>query len=196
MFDNYSKLLPNGFELRGLSQEQFKPLWLAAYPVVFTERPRLSIPDLLSEHERAKLQELATFVGSPLCFRFGLFKEDRFVGWHIGNQKSSEEFYMRNSGVLPEYQGQGLYTAILKPILGLLTDVGFQIISSKHTATNNRVIVPKLKAGFVITGLEISDLFGTLVRLEYFTNPIRREVIDYRCGQSLPSPNLRPLLGL
>ena len=70
------------------------------------------------------------------------------------------------------------------------------MISSKHSATNNRVIIPKLKAGFVISGLEISDRYGTLVRLEYFTNPKRRELMDFRSGQALPDLGLRELLGL
>ncbi|TWW09533.1 hypothetical protein E3A20_13390 [Planctomyces bekefii] len=188
--------LPNGFELRGMGMEEFKPLFQENHLKVFADKARVDVRAIFTEDEALRLKALGEHYGTPLCFRFGIFKDNHFVGWHIGDQKSPEEFYMRNSGILPEFQGKGLYTAMLNPIMNFLKECGFQVISSKHNATNNRVIVPKLKAGFVITGLEISDKFGTMVRLEHFTNPVRREIVDYRCGQAMPSETTRPLLGL
>ena len=135
-------------------------------------------------------------MGSPTRLNLGLFHGEKFIGWHCGDQKSGEEFYMRNTGILPEYQGRGIYTAMLRKITAILTDIGFQVISSKHNATNNRVIVPKLKAGFMITGLDISDRFGTMVRLEYFTNAKRRALIDFRSGFANPSAELKEILGI
>lgn len=164
---HFRKPLFDGFELRSLTPAEFQPLWDGLYPIVFGKKAQLNVQDVLSQTERDHMNKLGKFMGSPLHLPFGIFQGDRFVGWHVGDQKSREEFYMRNSGVLPEFQGRGLYTAMLKAVLGLLSEVGFQVISSKHNATNNQVIVLKLKQGFVITGLEISDKFGTLVRLEW-----------------------------
>jgi hypothetical protein len=125
-----------------------------------------------------------------------VFQGETIIGWHCGDQQSATEFYMRNTGILPEYQGKGIYTAMLKVIPQIIGDFGFQVISSEHNATNNRVIVPKLKAGFIISALKISDRFGTLVRLEKYTNASRQALMDYRSGRSIPSHDLRQLLGL
>lgn len=192
----FRQSLADGFEMRSMTLEEFQPLWEKASLRVFKDKARLNVQSILTETEKNSMAELGKFMGSPLCLPFGVFQGEQFVGWHVGDQKSREEFYMRNSGVLPEFQGKGLYTALLKNIVKVIGQMGFQVISSKHNATNNRVIVPKLKAGFTITGLEISDKFGTLVRLEYFTNQIRRDVVDFRCGEAMPSKELKPLLGL
>lgn len=184
------------FELRALPEAVFQSLWDEHYPAVFGDKTRFDPRAVFSDAEKQNIDELRKLMGSPLCLRFGIYQGERFVGWHIGDQRSGEEFYMRNSGVLPELQGQGIYTALMKAVVGILKEVGFQVISSKHNATNNRVIIPKLKAGFVISGLEISDRFGTMVRLEFFTNPKRQAMMDFRCGQSLPAPEIRPFIGL
>ena len=59
--------------------------------------------------------------------------------------------------------------------------------------TNNAVIIPKLKAGFVISGFEVSDRFGTLVQLSYYFNPLRRKMMDVRVGQRKPDEEIRKL---
>jgi hypothetical protein len=68
---------------------------------------------------------------------------------------------------------------------------GFHIVYSRHAATHNQVLVPKLKAGFVITGVELSDVFGVLVHLSYFFNPIRRKVLDVRAGHARPDAEVK-----
>jgi RimJ/RimL family protein N-acetyltransferase len=193
---NFTKNLGEGLVLKVMEEADFARQWNQHYPVVFQANTRLDVRAMLSDIERQQMQTLASYMGSPLCLRFGLFQGDEFVGWHVGDQRSPDEFYMRNSGVVPHMQGRGHYTKMLRAILIELQALGFQVISSKHNATNNRVIIPKLKAGFVITGLELSDKFGTLVRLEYFTNRTRRAIMDYRCGQLQPTDEIKRLIGL
>ena len=194
--NTFKRSIGDGFELRSLTKEQFEPLFADHYSTVFGKKFYFDVPASLSQSEKDQIAKLTEILGSPLCLRFGLFHGEVFVGWHIGDQHSREEYYMRNSGVLPEFRGRGLYTAMLKELIIFFGEIGFQVISSKHNATNNRVMIPKLKAGFIISGMSISDRFGTLVRLEYFTNPIRRSVMDVRCGQDAPSESLKPFLGL
>jgi hypothetical protein len=126
---------------------------------------------LLSEDEKAKQKTLANRMGNLFKLHFGIFtREGQFVGWHRGDQRSEEEYYMRVSGILPEFQGLGLYPAMLPFVIERCVKEGFQIISSKHGATNNR--------------LDITEKFGTCVRLEYYTNSKRRDIFDYRVGAS------------
>ena len=74
-------------------------------------------------------------------------------------------------------------------------NLGFQELCSRHSVDNNAVIIPKLKAGFVITGVEISDMWGTLVNLSYYTNEKRRKVLSYRSGAK-PDSEIKKYLDL
>lgn len=56
------------------------------------------------------------------------------------------------------------------------------------------MIIPKLQCGFVISSLELSDVFGTLVHLKYFTNKTRRKIMDYRCGLKKPDESIKKLI--
>ena len=89
---------------------------------------------------------------------------------------------MRNTAFFPEFQGQGLYMAFLAAFLPILRDVGFQIATSNHHPTNHAVLIPKLRAGFTITGMKLTDMFGTLITLEYRLNRDRQAVLAWRCG--------------
>jgi len=71
---------------------------------------------------------------------------------------------------------------------------GFQLIYSSHIATNNSIIIPKLKAGFVITGLEVEERFGTRIKHFYYTGQLRKKVVDFRVGFSRPDEELKAIL--
>jgi hypothetical protein len=43
----------------------------------------------------------------------------------------------------------------------------------------------------MITDIELSDVFGVLVHLSYFFNPIRRKVLDVRAGQARPDAEVK-----
>lgn len=132
---------------------------------------------------------------SLFTLRLGVFFRDQFCGWTIGEQQADGVFYMRNSAIFPEHRRKGLYSALLDKTLQSARNKGFQAVRSRHKATNNEVIIPKLKAGFKITGFEISDIFGTLVHLTLFLNPLREQVLDYRVGYK-PSDEVKKALGL
>ena len=137
---------------------------------------------------------LAGRLSERYALGFGLFQGDTFVGRHLGQQVLAGTFEMTNTGILQEHRGLGLYTALLPIVLERLKEVGFQIVFSRHNLTNNAVIIPKLKAGFVISGFEVDDRFGTLVQLSYFFNPLRRKLLDVRVGQRRPDDETRDLL--
>ena len=184
------------YHLRQLPREEFFQLVTPQIKRVFGESFRFDVRSILSERERENAKRLQESMGEPYRLNVALFRGDEFVGWSFGWQTDSESYYMTNSAVLPEYQGRGLYTAMLNKIIEILVDKGFQIIFSRHSATNNAILVPKLKAGFIIGAMDISDGFGLLIHLRYYTNPLRRRMMDVRSGETKPDAELRKILGL
>jgi len=170
--------IPDGYEIRELTDGEFKPLWDS------------------EDDESAKAGRLRKNMGDLFYLNLGLFYDGEFIGWTAGQQESAETYYMRNSAVLPAHRRKGLYTQLLAETLRIVTAKGFQKIYSRHSATNNDVIIPKLKAGFTISSLEVTDLFGVLVHLVYFPKDLRRKMMIYRVGDAKPDEEIKKCLGL
>jgi predicted N-acetyltransferase YhbS len=161
-----------------MTAAEFEPLWDKHAPSIFDDNSQVfRVFQFLSEQERSQSKELREGMGTFYSLRLGVFFKGEFVGWSAGHQESTETYYMRNSAILPEHRKKGLYTCLLKSSLDFLREKGFQKIYSRHLALNNSVIIPKLKAGFVITSLEVNDVFGVLVHLSYYQNPLRRKML-------------------
>lgn len=192
----FQRELDNGYTIRAMAGEEFTPLWQAHAKAVFDDvLPMFRYRETLPAAELDKVNALRAPVAAAYRLNLGLFRDDDFVGWSWGYQESGETFYMCNSAVLPAHRGQGLYQALIAAVIEETTAQGFQKLYSRHVATNNAVIVPKLKAGFVITGVELSDIFGTLVHLSYFPNALRRKMLDFRAGFVRPDAVIREQLG-
>jgi ribosomal protein S18 acetylase RimI-like enzyme len=189
--------LQNGYEIRQLETAEFLEVWKAHGKSVFDgSTPTFHFREALSEVELAKANGLREQYGERFRLNLTIYRHAEVVGWSWGFQDANENFYMCNSAILPAHRGQGLYRALVAAMIGLTKDLGFQKLHSRHMVTNNAVIVPKLKEGFVITGLELSDTYGTLVTLTYFPNALRRKVLDYRAGQSTPDDEVKTHLRL
>ena len=185
------------YQIRSMTPEDFDPLFQKFTKEFFDDETQVfRLRDALSEEERTRLKKLSANMGEPFTLRLGVFHKNEFVGWHFGRQDSHTQFYMQNSGILPEHRRKGLYAELVKCVLKIATEMGFQSIWSRHNATNNAVIVPKLKQGFVITALEVTDVFGTLIHLYYFPKEIRRRMTDYRVGQIKPDAEIKKYLGI
>ena len=100
---------------------------------------------------------------------------------------------MVNTGLLEAHRGKGIYSKLLPIIIERVKREGFQIVYGRHRANNNAVLIPKLKAGFVITSFEVSDLFGVLVHLSYFFNESRRKGYDFRVGSKIGADEMKRL---
>jgi hypothetical protein len=185
------------YVIRELTEEEFKPLFEKHKNKAFENTHGYNSGGILSADELERMKELQERLGSPCRLHLGVF-DDRgdFVGWSFGQQESATTFYMVNSAILPEHRRKGLYTCLLMRSLEILSAKGFQLIYSRHNVTNNAVIIPKLKAGFVISKIELDDRFGVLVHLHYYTNPHRRKIMYYRAGNLHPDEEIRQWFGI
>ena len=188
--------LPTGYSIREMSWEQLSPLFFEKRPKLFGKALVYPWQRAASEKELEKYDAMRERYPNPFRICLGLFYEEDLVGWCFGVQKDASHFYMTNSAVEVAHRRLGLYSALLERTLEIALAEGFQIIFSRHTATNNAILIPKLQRGFIISGMEISDEFGLLLQLRYYANPKRRHMMDVRSGESLPDEETQRLLGL
>ncbi len=157
----------------------------------------LEVISLLSPDEKTKYDEVDSHYQGGLTLHYGVFVDNVLVGVHHGRQFERGVYHMGFSAILKKFQRQGLYTQLLHYVIAEVGKLGFQAITSRHNASNNPVIIPKLKAGFLIGGFEINDAVGLQVRLVYYFNEARRDMHHFRTGRS-PAPteaaNLMPPL--
>lgn len=171
------KLLKN-YYYKIVSREEVQVVFKDKINEVFRNENTIYIEKYFSETEKAfKFPKSDVFRLNILVYH-----KDEIIGWHIGFQKANE-YYMMNTGILKDYQGNGIYTKLLREIIEIIKPKGFLYIKSHHLASNNQVIIPKLKAGFVITGMDINERFGILVRLKYFFNEKIKDVYLMRTGK-------------
>ncbi len=187
------ELIP-GYSYQQMTRDELLPYIQDHQATIFAEQGHLDSLYALPETEQGALDTLGERLSGRYRLGFGIFQGEAFVGWHLGQQTLAGIFEMMRTGITQKHQGRGLYTALLPIILKQLKNDGFQIVVSHHNLTNNAVIIPKLKAGFVISGFKADDRFGTLVQLSYYFNPLRRKMLDVRVGQRRPDEEVKKLL--
>lgn len=117
------------------------------------------------------------------------------VGWQASRQHDKYTALMQNTALLPAHRGKGVYTRLLRLVLDELRALGYQQVISEYHATNNAVIVPKLRAGFVITGLQL-DKHGIIIKLTHSFDAVYAEYLRFRSGRARPEGELLSRIGL
>jgi GNAT superfamily N-acetyltransferase len=187
--------LVNGYTIKEMNAKEFFPLFGKIYQSLFGEDHTFFPDAYYSETENEKMEQLKKRMGDLYSLNLGLYSpSNEFVGFSFGAQETEETFYMMASAVLPEHRGKGLYSEMVKIVIQKCSEAGFQKIYGTHCATNNAVLIPKLKLGFIFSKIELSDMFGTIIHLQYFTNPLRRKVMDYRSGLKVPGSEIKAVM--
>jgi ribosomal protein S18 acetylase RimI-like enzyme len=161
---------------------------------IFSDDFDFDIEAILSTEEKEKRKHNWKSLADIHRYYLVAKVEEKIVGWSFGMQKSAEDYYMINSAVLPEYRRQKIYSKMMKKVVELLSNLGYQRIFSRHKMSNNKILIPKLKFGFIITGFEVNDVFGNLIVLSYYTNPDRRALLEVRMGTMKPNDDQMKLI--
>ncbi len=161
---------------------------------VFSNDFDFDIGKALSDEEKQKRKNHFSRLKDTIRLYLVAKSEGQIIAWSFGIQKSADDYYMINSAVLEGYRQEGIYTKMLEKTVEKLTEIGFQRIYSLHKMSNNAILIAKLKFGFMITGFEVTDTFGNLVELSYYTNPIRRELLEVRMGSRKLSDDKRQFI--
>lgn len=148
------------------------------------EYPMLPNTFGVDKKTKEKLKEIRQLLNQKFELRLALIKGKELIGWSYGWQDSIEKdtFFMGVSLVLPEFQRKGLYSALLKKVLEITKEAGFQSVTSLHIMTNNPVLIAKMRLGFHIYGFEVNTRYGAMVRLIYHHNKQKQKALEFRAG--------------
>jgi ribosomal protein S18 acetylase RimI-like enzyme len=144
------------------------------------------LSELIGPEADERNKALRTSLPKPERIRMAAFDGERFVGCSSGWFEFGGNFYIGLSAVDPAYRQRGIYTRLLNAIEQAVRERGGLLISSHHVATNNAVLIAKLKLGYVVAGTEYVEQMGLLVRLVLHLAPERRALFASRTGSLVP----------
>ncbi len=143
---------------------------------------RYRLPENRRKHVNALLADYLKAHHEWFLF---LDKKGKPVGWFMGEAENAVTFYMRNTGILPKHQNKGLYTKFLKNFEKYLKEIGYERITSQHDVTNKKILISKMNAGFIICNLELTEMFGAMVKLVKILHKDRRDYFIEHFGDHL-----------
>ncbi|MES2528937.1 MAG: GNAT family N-acetyltransferase [Bdellovibrionota bacterium] len=181
--------------IKVLEESEFESFFNDLMPKAFADRFAYSIMQVRTERELQNFKELKDAFSGRESYYLGAYTDDgKLMGWSASYQGKVYELYTKNSVVLPEYRRMGVYSELTRAVLKHAEERGFQMVCSHHNASNNSVIIAKMKLGFYITGCEVSDDFGTLVKMTKYLNPAREKAFHVRTGHERPDLEMKELL--
>ncbi|MFC6616921.1 GNAT family N-acetyltransferase [Deinococcus radiophilus] len=177
--DSLDRDLGGGYLLRPVAPDEFEAVYARREPELFSgqvydwsDLPRVPQPEA----------QVMTFF---------LLRGGEFAGLHRARQRDAYTVNMSVTGLLPAHRGQGVYTRLLPPLLELYRAAGYTFVTSHHHPTNNAVLIPKLRAGFVIQGMQMARA-GLMVELLYSFDQNYRDYLERLCGHQAAATNETP----
>lgn len=140
-----------------------------------------------SEDEKSKFKSFRPEFKDEAFLYFVVRKGDLIVARSFSNQISLDTIMMCMSYVKKDYRKKGLYKLLMKETITRAKEIGYLKVMSYHNTTNNEIIIPKLKEGFVFTGIKINAGYGVLAELTLFFNQDEKDAVDFRTGYRRPS---------
>lgn len=110
--------------------------------------------------EEAKQQHRSMFV---ICF-----DGDRLVGFKMGYQIKSKEFYSWLGGVRPDYRNRGIASELMKMQHNWCKDNGYESIRTETMNRFRNMLVLNLHHGYNVTGTYTTREGDTKIILEKF----------------------------
>lgn len=179
-----SNELSKQISIREVSAEELNAVLKVHFNSTFSNRADAAPSVNLPEETKGQISDRAK-ADARFKLRLLIYQNSQVVGWHTGQATDPETYYMQNSAILAPFRGQGLYKVLMNYVLGKVKSEGFQVVTSTHHPNNPAVLIPKLKAGFVISGMQLHERFRFLIELKYFVSEERRKAYDKNIGLEL-----------
>lgn len=167
---HFPATLAEDVTVTAVSRQTFYKITAQLYGDIFTPLTDLGLyQEPTPSNTQAK--ELAEQIHAEYFVFYSKVKEP--IGFSMGKVVNGQTFFMEWSGILPAYQRRGLYSHFLEALIPYLRALGIERVTSNHMGTNRPVLIAKLKAGFIITGVTLDERHGMLVWLARFLEPNR-----------------------
>ncbi len=151
---------PSGCTVRAVDEATFWDVAGALTAEVFTPMAELGLAEF-----RPPPENLATSWNVHREWLIFYDETDQPIGWSFSEQREPDTLFMVWTGLLPEKQDQGIYSAFLRNYVAYARALGYARITSNHMVNNRRVLVAKLKAGFVASGMTLDERWGAMIWL-------------------------------
>lgn len=165
-----------------ISEADFRSLLAERSAQYFDASSVFDVQAGLTVRERERIDIRSSAFGEHDTRYWAIVHGSDIVGWSQWQQTDTDTLTMRNTAIDPAHRRKGLYTALLPVVINHARVEGYQRIVSTHHASNNAVIIPKLKAGFIITGLNINEKYGAMITLTYYVYERRLRCAQERIG--------------
>jgi ribosomal protein S18 acetylase RimI-like enzyme len=167
------KDIGNGFLIKELPLNEYRACVNPLFNSVFHNRADDYQPIEIDDQSRQKISQRNKV--EKFVLNLVVFKGDEVVGWHHGFERDPDSYYMQNSAVLEAYRSQGIYVKLLDVILQRIQEEGFQVVLSTHHPHNVAVLIPKLRRGFFISGMQFNERFRSIIEMKFIFNEQRRK---------------------
>ncbi|MNL14415.1 hypothetical protein D3C87_1353520 [compost metagenome] len=181
----YARILTEGLQIKEVTPEEMNAVLDLHFAKVYANRSDELQVFTPSDEALAKIKERKSN-NNRYMLRLVAYKNNEPVGWHYGYATDAEVYYMQNSAVIETARNQGIYGALLDAVIEKLGLEGFQVITSTHHTNNAPILIPKLKKGFIISGVTFHERFRFLLEMRYFFNTERRQAYNKKLGLDLP----------
>lgn len=188
--------MTSSLSLSFVSEEDFHKATSVLKNSIFSKHLTVPNSTLYSEEDFSRARDNMARHSQLENIHALLMSGDRCIGWHFGFQDGPFSYYMCNSAIIPEFRRQGCYSWLAQRVMTEVQSRGYHKITSRHHPTNTPVLIAKLKLGFIISGLQVSANFGTLVELEWNGNDRVANLMKFRCGEALVEPTVLNMVGL
>lgn len=102
--------LAGQYRVAEIARDEYDRFRAIHEPVIFPNRFDVNVQAALSNGEKLATAALGQNLGKAYELRLGFFDGDEMIGWHYGMQVSADTYRMATTGLLPEYQGKGIYS--------------------------------------------------------------------------------------
>ena len=145
------------------------------YPVIATRsRPTNTNTILANETEQTLNPDLVGFVGQFDAYEGGVCN---FIEWMGGNGVTN--LFGEDGKAVINTTEANYAMEFLKGLIAYLAAAGYERLTTSHHPNNRAIMIAELKAGFHITGLELHEGYGPLVKMAYLFHQDRRESFEH-----------------
>lgn len=109
---------------------------------------------------------------------FAFRDQNEIFGVFAGTLHDWSTYYLRHTLLLTEYQGHGFYQKFFNHIVGILDSKGVPRLEGEISPLNQKHLHIFMKAGFVVSGLNLTERWGSMLRLTRFLDSQRMDVFS------------------